>query len=83
MKALRHELDVFAEAAELDRDRVRRWAHFQVVQAAFHGRRHRIRPRPRWAVSRPDHRAGGSVGRQLVLKDEGRGASESGVLARS
>ncbi|MEU4607909.1 aminoglycoside phosphotransferase family protein [Kribbella sp. NPDC023972] len=39
MKALRHELDVFAEAAELDRERVRRWAHFQAVQAAFHGRR--------------------------------------------
>jgi len=40
MKTLRHEVDVFAEAAELDRDRVRRWAHFQAVQAAFHGRRH-------------------------------------------
>ncbi len=40
MKALRHELDVFAEAAELDRERVRRWAHLHVVQAAFHGRRH-------------------------------------------
>ncbi|MEV0802151.1 aminoglycoside phosphotransferase family protein [Kribbella sp. NPDC050281] len=40
MKALLHELDVFAEAAELDRERVRRWAHLQVVQAAFHGRRH-------------------------------------------
>ncbi len=39
MKALRHELDVFAEAAELDRDRVRRWAHLRAVQAAFHGRR--------------------------------------------
>ncbi|MFI6830537.1 aminoglycoside phosphotransferase family protein [Kribbella sp. NPDC050241] len=40
MKALLHELDVFAEAAQLDRERVRRWAHLQVVQAAFHGRRH-------------------------------------------
>ena len=40
MKALNNELDVFAEAAELDRDRVRRWAHLQIVQAAFHGRRH-------------------------------------------
>ncbi len=39
MKALRHELDVFAEAAELDRERVRRWAHFRAVQTAFHGRR--------------------------------------------
>jgi streptomycin 6-kinase len=40
MKALRHELDVFAETAELDRERVRRWAHLRAVQAAFHGRRH-------------------------------------------
>jgi streptomycin 6-kinase len=39
MKALRHELDVFAQAAELNRERVRRWAHLHVVQAAFHGRR--------------------------------------------
>jgi streptomycin 6-kinase len=39
-KALRHELAVFAEAAGLDPERVRRWAHLQVVQAAFHGRRH-------------------------------------------
>lgn len=29
-----------AEAAELDRDRVRRWAQLHAVQAAFHGRRH-------------------------------------------
>ncbi|TCC61949.1 kinase [Kribbella pittospori] len=40
MKALLHELDTFADAAELDPERVRRWAHLQVVQAAFHGRRH-------------------------------------------
>jgi streptomycin 6-kinase len=40
MRALRHELEVFAEAAELDRERVRRWAHFQAVQRAYHGRRH-------------------------------------------
>lgn len=40
MKALRHELDVFAETAELDRERVRLWAHFRAVQAAFHGRRY-------------------------------------------
>ncbi|TCO44348.1 streptomycin 6-kinase [Kribbella antiqua] len=39
-KALQRELDVFAEAAELDRERVRRWAHLQLVQAAFHGRRY-------------------------------------------
>lgn len=40
MKALLHELEVFADAAELELERVRRWAHLQVVQAAFHGRRH-------------------------------------------
>jgi streptomycin 6-kinase len=40
MKALRHEVAVFAEAAALDPERVRRWAHLQVVQAAFHGRRY-------------------------------------------
>ncbi|GGV07636.1 hydroxyurea phosphotransferase [Actinomadura cremea] len=39
-KAARRVLDVFAEAAELDRERVRRWAQFHAVQAAFHGRRH-------------------------------------------
>ncbi|MFF7813351.1 aminoglycoside phosphotransferase family protein [Streptomyces sp. NPDC007945] len=36
-------LDVFAEAAELDRERVRRWAQFHAVQAAFWGRRHGFR----------------------------------------
>ncbi|MFG1628791.1 aminoglycoside phosphotransferase family protein [Kribbella sp. NPDC049227] len=40
MKVLLHELDVFTDAAELELERVRRWAHLQVVQAAFHGRRH-------------------------------------------
>ncbi|MFV2175820.1 aminoglycoside phosphotransferase family protein [Actinomadura sp. LOL_016] len=39
-KAVRRVLDVFAEAAELDRERVRRWAQLHAVQAAFHGRRH-------------------------------------------
>ncbi|MEV5828530.1 aminoglycoside phosphotransferase family protein [Spirillospora sp. NPDC052242] len=39
-KAVRRFLDVFAEAAELDRERVRRWAQLHAVQAAFHGRRH-------------------------------------------
>ncbi|MFG2022138.1 aminoglycoside phosphotransferase family protein [Streptomyces sp. NPDC048825] len=42
-KAVRRALDVFAEAAELDRERARRWAQFHVVQAAFHGRRHGFR----------------------------------------
>ncbi|MFJ3760821.1 aminoglycoside phosphotransferase family protein [Streptomyces sp. NPDC090080] len=36
-------LDVFAEAAHLDRERVRRWAQFHAVQASFHGRRHGFR----------------------------------------
>ncbi|GGR53979.1 aminoglycoside phosphotransferase family protein [Streptomyces roseolus] len=36
-------LDVFAEAAELDRERVRRWAQFHAVEAAFWGRRHGFR----------------------------------------
>ncbi|WP_405615788.1 aminoglycoside phosphotransferase family protein [Streptomyces sp. NBC_00076] len=42
-KAVHRALDVFAEAAELDRERVRRWAQFHAVQAAFHGRRHGFR----------------------------------------
>ncbi|WP_062640057.1 aminoglycoside phosphotransferase family protein [Streptomyces maremycinicus] len=36
-------LDHFAEAAGLDRERTRRWAHLHLVQAAFHGRRHGFR----------------------------------------
>ncbi|MFJ4923100.1 aminoglycoside phosphotransferase family protein [Streptomyces sp. NPDC088725] len=36
-------LDVFAEAAELDRVRVQRWAQLHAVQAAFSGRRHGFR----------------------------------------
>ncbi|WP_307164789.1 aminoglycoside phosphotransferase family protein [Streptomyces rishiriensis] len=36
-------LDHFAEAAGLDRERTRRWAHFHLVQAAFHGRHHGFR----------------------------------------
>ncbi|MGW5681591.1 aminoglycoside phosphotransferase family protein [Nonomuraea sp. NPDC003754] len=42
-KAVDRTLDVFAEAAELDRERVRRWAQFHAVQAAFWGRRHGFR----------------------------------------
>ncbi|MBE1537620.1 aminoglycoside phosphotransferase family protein [Actinomadura algeriensis] len=38
--AVRHNLNVFADAAELDVERVRRWAQLHAVQAAFHGRRH-------------------------------------------
>lgn len=36
-------LDVFADAAEFDRERVRRWAQFHAVAAAFWGRRHGFR----------------------------------------
>ncbi|MGJ5751753.1 aminoglycoside phosphotransferase family protein [Streptomyces puniciscabiei] len=42
-QALHRALDVFAEAAALDRERVRRWAQLHAVQAAFHGRRHGFR----------------------------------------
>ncbi|MEU9202891.1 aminoglycoside phosphotransferase family protein [Streptomyces sp. NPDC048332] len=42
-KAVHRVLDVFAETAELDRERVRRWAQFHAVQAAFWGRRHGFR----------------------------------------
>lgn len=39
-KALLRSLDVFAEAAQLDGERVRRWAQLHAVQSAFWGRRH-------------------------------------------
>jgi streptomycin 6-kinase len=42
-KAVHRVLDVFAEAAELDRGRVLRWAQFHAVQTAFWGRRHGFR----------------------------------------
>ncbi|MER6219155.1 aminoglycoside phosphotransferase family protein [Streptomyces sp. 900105755] len=42
-KTARRLLDVFADAAELDRERVRRWAQLHAVQAAFWGRRHGFR----------------------------------------
>ncbi|MFF8831176.1 aminoglycoside phosphotransferase family protein [Streptomyces sp. NPDC015131] len=41
--AVRRVLDVFAEAAELDRERVYRWAQFHAVSAVFWGRRHGFR----------------------------------------
>ncbi|MCX5394810.1 aminoglycoside phosphotransferase family protein [Streptomyces sp. NBC_00094] len=41
--AVRRALDVFVDAAELDRERVRRWAQLHAVQAAFWGRRHGFR----------------------------------------
>ena len=42
-KAVHRLLDVFADAAELDRERVGRWAQFHAVRAAFWGRRHGFR----------------------------------------
>ncbi|HEU5029163.1 MAG TPA: aminoglycoside phosphotransferase family protein [Spirillospora sp.] len=42
-KAVRRVMDVFAEAAELDRERVRRWAQFHAVRGAFWARRHGFR----------------------------------------
>jgi streptomycin 6-kinase len=40
MEVLRHELELFAETAELDPERIRRWVHLNLVQSAFWGRRH-------------------------------------------
>ncbi|WP_329001516.1 aminoglycoside phosphotransferase family protein [Kribbella sp. NBC_00709] len=37
---LNHELELFADAAELDPERIRRWSHLNLVQSAFWGRRH-------------------------------------------
>lgn len=42
-KAVFRFLDVFTEAAELDRERVHRWAQLHAVQTAFWGRRHGFR----------------------------------------
>ncbi|MFI6929694.1 aminoglycoside phosphotransferase family protein [Streptomyces sp. NPDC050287] len=42
-KAVHRTLDVFAEAAEVDRERVQRWAHFHAVRDALLGRRHGFR----------------------------------------
>ncbi|MER7579593.1 aminoglycoside phosphotransferase family protein [Kitasatospora sp. NPDC097691] len=61
-RAVHRILDVFAEAAELDRERVRRWAQFHAVQAAFWGRRHGFRiarsgPRLDWLTAFADRLA--------------------------
>ncbi|MGW0881885.1 aminoglycoside phosphotransferase family protein [Streptomyces sp. NPDC002671] len=42
-KAVDRVLDIYAEAAEVDRSRARRWAQCHAVQAAFWGRRHGFR----------------------------------------
>ncbi|MEV6382536.1 aminoglycoside phosphotransferase family protein [Streptomyces sp. NPDC051773] len=41
--AVRRVLDVFAETAEVDGERLRRWAQVEAVRAAFHARRHGFR----------------------------------------
>lgn len=72
-RAVHRALDVFAEAAELDRVRVRRWAQFHAVQAAFWGRRHGFRrarsgPRLDWLTEFADHLA-------KLLTESGQGPS--------
>ncbi|MEU4389472.1 aminoglycoside phosphotransferase family protein [Kribbella sp. NPDC023855] len=42
-KAVFRFLDIFTEAAELDRERVHRWSQLHAVQTAFWGRRHGFR----------------------------------------
>lgn len=44
-------LAIFADAAEIDRDRARRWAQVRAVTAAFWGRRHND---PHWLVQAND-----------------------------
>ncbi|WP_328900345.1 aminoglycoside phosphotransferase family protein [Streptomyces sp. NBC_00441] len=55
-------VDVFADAAELDRERVRRWAQLHAVQAAFWARRHGFRvarggPELEWVTTFADRLA--------------------------
>jgi streptomycin 6-kinase len=40
INVLNRELELFAEAAELDPERIRRWAYLTMVRSAFWGRRH-------------------------------------------
>ncbi|WP_049563955.1 aminoglycoside phosphotransferase family protein [Streptomyces sp. SBT349] len=42
-KAVHRAVEIFAEAAEVDRERALRWAQFHAVRAAFWGRRHGFR----------------------------------------
>ncbi|MFJ3306147.1 aminoglycoside phosphotransferase family protein [Streptomyces sp. NPDC086549] len=61
-KAVHRTLDVFTEAAELDRERVQRWAQFHAVQAASWGRHHGFRiarsgPRLDWLTAFADRLA--------------------------
>ncbi|MFC8535447.1 aminoglycoside phosphotransferase family protein [Streptomyces sp. NPDC057249] len=55
-------VDVFADAAELERERVRRWAQLHAVQAAFWARRHGFRvarggPELEWITALADRLA--------------------------
>jgi streptomycin 6-kinase len=61
-KAVDRVLDVFSDAAELDRDRVQRWSQFHAVRTAFWGRRHGFRiarngPRLDWLIDFADNLA--------------------------
>ncbi|MDT0571194.1 aminoglycoside phosphotransferase family protein [Streptomyces sp. DSM 3412] len=60
--AVHRVLDVFAEAAEIDMGRLRRWAQVEAVRAAFHARRHGFRvarggPRLEWLIAFVDRLA--------------------------
>jgi streptomycin 6-kinase len=52
-KAVHRTLDVFSEAAELDRERLQCWAQLHAVQTAFWGRRHGFRRARERSVWRP------------------------------
>lgn len=59
-KSIRRTLDVFTEAAELDRERAQRWAQLGAVQSAFWGRRRGYRRA----------RKGAELERLIALVDE-------------
>ena len=70
-RAVHRIVDVFAEAAELDRERVRRWAQLHAVQAAFWARRHGFRvarggPELEWITAFADRLA------ELLTEHRGR-----------
>ncbi|MFD6390816.1 aminoglycoside phosphotransferase family protein [Nocardia sp. NPDC060259] len=44
-------LDLFCDAADIDRDRARRWAHVRAIKAALWGRRHHD---PDWLIQATD-----------------------------
>ncbi|MFD9796006.1 aminoglycoside phosphotransferase family protein [Streptomyces sp. NPDC059070] len=61
-KAAHRVVDVFAEAAQVDRERVWRWSQLHAVQAAFWARRHGFRgarggPELEWITAFADHLA--------------------------